>query len=694
MIAASAAAVVLLAGLQVVVLPSVSVPACPAAPSLRATTYDEAIAELRSVRSPLVPRRVEVDSARPAGTLLGPPKVERIDGRCNATFSVSNGRQSVIARQPRDARIRPDASIAAARPTPEFGKVTPTAPAVPTVPQPCPAAPRLSATDYDAAVRELASVSRLRPRARPVAARSATGTIMRGPVVERDGDICYATFYVSDGSLAAPPPPAPQATPEPRPTPSEQPAPPPARAQAACPPLPTNLPNRVEAATSLLGRFDVRVETLPSTSPRGQLLRPPQVRLARPRCVVTLTASDGSLTRVPTITGNSLEEARRAVESARLVLRAVEAPSDAPEGSVIAQRPGANSESRVGATVTATIARAREFPVPNMIGRGVGDAERELERFRIERRVVRSLRPDGEVIEQDPRGPTRRRAGAVVVLTVSDGSLVVLPDVTRLTLDVARQRVDALGAQLQVTSQARDDGAAPDTVLEQAPPAGPVERGSTVRLTTSAGLPVPDVIGMTFDAARGRLGRFKVITQRVEHDAPLDQVVQQAPLPGGRMAAGRTIELALSDFSLVKVPDVATLAPRDARATLVAAGLSATIQSGRDLPGARVVAQQPARDASVRRGSAVGLMLEWPPLWAKIGGGLVLLGAAAGGALLGLRAQRAKLPKTPADVTVRLEPRLAPVVEGDPQRSGPDVTLAVRLADPRSNLHIDHGSDG
>ncbi|MGB2817491.1 MAG: hypothetical protein WBC37_09755, partial [Burkholderiaceae bacterium] len=89
----------------------------------------------------------------------------------------------------------------------------------------------------------------------------------------------------------------------------------------------------------------------------------------------------------------------------------------------------------------------------------------------------------------------------------------------------------------------------------------------------------------------------------------------------------------------------------------------------------------------------VALTLEWPPLWAKIGGGLMLLGA-AGGALLGLRAHRAKPPKTPVDVTVRLEPRLAPVIEGDPQRSGPDVTLAVRLADPRSDLHIDHGSDG
>ncbi|MGB3426641.1 MAG: hypothetical protein WBA53_00540, partial [Burkholderiaceae bacterium] len=138
MIAASAAAVVLLAGLQVAVLPLTRVPQCPPAPSLQATTYDEAVAELRKVGSPLVPRRVDADSARAAGVLLGPPKVERIDGRCTATFSVSNGRNAVIARLPRDVRIRPDAGIASTRPTPGISTVPPTTPSAPAAPQACP----------------------------------------------------------------------------------------------------------------------------------------------------------------------------------------------------------------------------------------------------------------------------------------------------------------------------------------------------------------------------------------------------------------------------------------------------------------------------------------------------------------------------------------------------------------------------
>ncbi|HEV2874262.1 MAG TPA: PASTA domain-containing protein, partial [Thermoleophilaceae bacterium] len=138
-------------------------------------------------------------------------------------------------------------------------------------------------------------------------------------------------------------------------------------------------------------------------------------------------SSGPELVAVPGVIGLSRDSAETQISDAGLVPAVQEQESEEPEGEVIAQDPSAGAELRRGSTVTITVSTGIEqVVVPDVIGIGAGDAERQLraEGLVPVRRESEVSEPaeDGRVIDQRPGAGVELEPGREVVIIV--GALV------------------------------------------------------------------------------------------------------------------------------------------------------------------------------------------------------------------------------------------------------------------------------
>jgi serine/threonine-protein kinase len=138
-------------------------------------------------------------------------------------------------------------------------------------------------------------------------------------------------------------------------------------------------------------------------------------------------SSGPELVAVPSVIGLSRDSAEAQISDAGLAPAVQEAESEEPEGEVISQDPSAGAELRLGSTVTITVSTGIEqVVVPDVVGIGAGDAERQLraEGLAPVRRETEVTDPsqDGQVIDQRPAAGVEVEPGRQVVIVV--GALV------------------------------------------------------------------------------------------------------------------------------------------------------------------------------------------------------------------------------------------------------------------------------
>ena len=113
----------------------------------------------------------------------------------------------------------------------------------------------------------------------------------------------------------------------------------------------------------------------------------------------------------------------------------------------------------------------------------------------------------------------------------------------------------------RATGQCRDQPAPIiDVVPKQNPADPPSDSTITPRVTPgSAGsgagvLPVPNVVGLSFDEARAQLARFTLQRSYRAAAEPGGTVLAQTPMAPASLSAGAPVSLVLSDGSLVQGP--------------------------------------------------------------------------------------------------------------------------------------------
>ena len=129
--------------------------------------------------------------------------------------------------------------------------------------------------------------------------------------------------------------------------------------------------------------------------------------------------------------------------------------------------------------------------------------------------------------------------------------------------------------------------------------------------STAPSLAVPNVVGQSFDEARGRLARFTLQRSYRAAAEAGGTVLAQSPMAPATLPAGAAVTLVLSDGSLVRVPRVSNININEARQRLQKdLDLKAQpVVVTSELRVGTVIEQQPPEGTLVKRGSVVRLQV-------------------------------------------------------------------------------------
>jgi beta-lactam-binding protein with PASTA domain len=200
---------------------------------------------------------------------------------------------------------------------------------------------------------------------------------------------------------------------------------------------------------------------------------------------VLLTVSDGSLTRVPDLTGQTPAQALRTLARRLQLGFASQQLTDArPAGQIVATRPGPGALVRVGSRVDYMTA-IDQVVVPDLVGRTTAQAGAILAKSRLQlgagsSQFARSA--PGLILSTNPPAGAPARIGGQVSYALSTDQLAV-PNVVGLTEAAASSALDQAGFA-HATQPVGQGEQKLDKVASQDPASGAVVSVSTlVRLT-------------------------------------------------------------------------------------------------------------------------------------------------------------------------------------------------------------------
>jgi eukaryotic-like serine/threonine-protein kinase len=260
---------------------------------------------------------------------------------------------------------------------------------------------------------------------------------------------------------------------------------------------------------------------------------------------------------VPNVVGKSSAAAAAVLHNAGFDVSIERVPdAETPVDAVIRQDPQANNRADKGSTVALTVSSGPgQRGVPNVLGDGRLAATRQLRKdgFKVrERREASDEVPENHVIDTTPGPGTLTEVGTTVTLTVSSGrKRIAVPEVTDLSSDDARSRLEDAG--LQVNVQQRDSDRDPGTVLQQDPPAGTkVVQGTTVTIFVArapetvevpdvTNLPEGDAVNAVSDAHLSPRTRDRTVTNPDQ----VGVVVHQNPSGNRKVKRGSAVTLTI-----------------------------------------------------------------------------------------------------------------------------------------------------
>ncbi len=196
--------------------------------------------------------------------------------------------------------------------------------------------------------------------------------------------------------------------------------------------------------------------------------------------------------KVPNIVGMDYAKAQKALAKYNLfaAIDREEFNERIPVNQVLGQFPLDGDEVHQGDTIYVTINRGKKTVyVPDVVNKKLESALYELEELGLVVDITEKENAEyaaGVVFAQNVKAGTAVNVGSKVVVTVSTGYSVTVPDVTGERLDSAREQLVALGLAVSVQYQ-QSDSVAKDRVISQDNAGKKVSRGSTVTLVVSSG---------------------------------------------------------------------------------------------------------------------------------------------------------------------------------------------------------------
>ncbi|WP_067469480.1 Stk1 family PASTA domain-containing Ser/Thr kinase [Nocardia amamiensis] len=212
---------------------------------------------------------------------------------------------------------------------------------------------------------------------------------------------------------------------------------------------------------------------------------------------VTVQVSSGpAQVQVPRLDGLTQQEAEQKLNSIGLQMdpNVDRKPSSIQDtDKVIGTEPAAGSRVDAGRTIVVVIGGGPEkVRVPNVIGQSIEVAQPNIEgaNFKVQIQEVASSQPKGEVVATKPAGGSSADKGSTVVLQISTGDQISMPEIRGLT---PSQAVDRLrqsgwtGSLAQISQSTVFDPGNVGRIVAQQPSAGSsVGKNATISIMTGA----------------------------------------------------------------------------------------------------------------------------------------------------------------------------------------------------------------
>jgi serine/threonine-protein kinase len=201
--------------------------------------------------------------------------------------------------------------------------------------------------------------------------------------------------------------------------------------------------------------------------------------------VVRIDVSSGKPeVTIPSVVGQTDDDAVAELTRGGLVAQVVEVNSDRDVGTVTAQKPAAGVTVVEGTTVRINVSKGpKPAAIPNVVGLPYEQAASELQRagFVPSKIEQDSDQAAGIVISQTPSGGAEGSKGSTVTVTVSKGpSTSAVPDVTAQDYAIAQTTLANAGFRSKFVFTDTDDPTEDGIVLSQDPVGGTQEKPNTL----------------------------------------------------------------------------------------------------------------------------------------------------------------------------------------------------------------------
>ena len=225
-----------------------------------------------------------------------------------------------------------------------------------------------------------------------------------------------------------------------------------------------------------------------------------QTQVAQDSAVNVEIGKGVSLITVPNVVSYTPEEAKKALNEVNLQYEEVpQSSSDADKGKALSQDPAAQTQVQPGSTVKVTVGTGLQtVQVPDgLIGKSLDDATQILTdaKLQVVSQTADSAEPENEVTGADPAAGTRVQEGTPITLTVSNGTLMNMPNLVNSTPADAVAALQARGWQgsidtLRQTTQDVNNPGLVGAIISQNPtPGSTVSKSAAVRVVVGTAPP-------------------------------------------------------------------------------------------------------------------------------------------------------------------------------------------------------------
>ncbi|MHB1596079.1 MAG: protein kinase domain-containing protein [Streptosporangiaceae bacterium] len=242
----------------------------------------------------------------------------------------------------------------------------------------------------------------------------------------------------------------------------------------------------------------------------------------------------------------------------------------------------------------------RYTAVPSLRGLAVSQARAELRGAGLTARLGaarHSALPKGEIIATSPGRGTRIGSGSPVTLILSLGPrMIQVPNVSGESLQAAEGNLRAAHLRIGAIAKIPSTVQAGDVIATSPPAYSTTPQTRPIRITISAGPPLPDFAGQQVQSARAvaQAGGYTInAVPDASGNQPANTITSQSPAPGTPITPGEVVTVHYSPGPPgVPVPDVRGMSIKHAIRALRQAGFQWTIvQQG---PGNTVGRYSPA----------------------------------------------------------------------------------------------------